>query len=91
MKNKLWAVVTYSLIAIVSMVYLIKGIHSSYHVTNYALDLTPTLIGIKNLIISGIDPYTKEGQKLIEIAYFGHELNESDLLMRQHFFIRCTL
>jgi hypothetical protein len=86
MKNNFWIIAAYSLIAIISIFYLLRGIHSSYHVTSYALDLTPRLVGTKNLIISGIDPYTKYGEKLIEIAYFGRELNESDLLMRQYFF-----
>jgi hypothetical protein len=86
MKNNLWIFAAYSLIAIISIFYLFRGIHSSYYVTSYTLDLTPRLVGTKNLIISGIDPYTKDGTKLIEIAYFGRELNESDLLMRQKFF-----
>ena len=86
MKNYFWINAAYFLIAIISIFYLFRGIHVSYHVTSYALDITPTLVGTKNLIISGIDPYTKEGKKLIEIAYFGRELSESDFLMRQRFF-----
>jgi hypothetical protein len=84
--NNYLVVATYSLIIIISIFYLIRGINSSHHGTSYPFDLTPSLVGTKNLIISGIDPYSRDGQKLIEIAYFGRELNESDLLMRQRFF-----
>jgi hypothetical protein len=86
MKSNSWIIITYLLITIISIFYLFRGIHTSYHVTTYALDLTTSLVGTKNLIISGIDPYTKEGQKLIDLLYYGRELNASDLLTKPCFF-----
>jgi hypothetical protein len=85
-KINFFKILVYVIIIIISIFYLYRGVYSSYNSNSYPFDLTPSLVGTKNLIMKGIDPYSLEGRKLIEIAYYGRELTESDLLMRHQFY-----
>jgi hypothetical protein len=82
--SKVFSITVFFITSLIFITYLGLGIRSSYRSGN---DMTPRWVGTKNLMTKGIDPYSDEGQVLIENAYFGHSLSESEKLSRdrQHY------
>lgn len=78
---------------LVTIIYVIQGVRSSYRLYTSHLgyqvrqfDVTPSWIGTKNLIVHGINPYSRRGEELIEEAYFGRILRAEDNVGdKQHF------
>lgn len=90
-RHNILKIVACLMILSVSFLYLLQGIRSSSHSYNskgWQFDITPSLIATKNLIKRGISPYSEISQELIEKAYFGRELDQSERISRHrhHFY-----
>jgi hypothetical protein len=80
---------------LLALAYTIQGVRSAYRLypshLGYqvrAFDVTPRWVGTKNLLSSGVDPYSEQGCALIEEAFFGRSLGPEDegrVKDRQHF------
>jgi hypothetical protein len=82
--------IIYFFLVLILILYCYLGIQSSYRsyaMLGYGTDMTTRWVGTRNLIKAGINPYSEEGQRLIEEAYFGHRLSPTERFTRdnQHF------
>lgn len=90
MKHRLYYYLPFALVIVVSLAYAVWGVRSAYRLypglpgyAVHATDGTPGWAATWGLVTQGVNPYSKQGQAIVETFYFGRPLNDNDLAVVQ--------